>query len=266
MFGSGAVSGARAEPGSGVVRRVRAALLVGVLVLVAGCSAPRAARDDAPTWCSDPGSAVVLGDSLSTGRGLPEYDGGGGYVETPHSWTTGLDRMAAQRWGTSTAVLARDGAMVSDFLPGGRWEDTGGAVAMLRDREPSLVVVALGAGEYARDVHPGEFDERYRQLVHDIRRVSPRSTVLHLIGHEPGFRQAEDPSHSWQAYVDVVRILAADTDTHVLDLRPHLPTGGTPDEAGLLQEDDSHLNAAGHRVVRTAVWTHLTTWCDGTES
>ncbi|WP_019816563.1 SGNH/GDSL hydrolase family protein [Saccharomonospora saliphila] len=246
---------------------MRAGLVLGAAALVvAGCAAPQADPKEAPTWCSDRSSALVLGDSLSTGWGLPGYEGDGGYAETDAAWSTRLARRAAEEWGTSTTVLAHNGATASDFLPGGRWPETAGAAETAGDLMPALVLVVVGANDFSRDVDPAEFDEHYRRVVDDLAAASPRSTVLHVIQYELGAREAEDPRYPWDTYADVIETVAADEGNEVLDLREYLPAGDTEEAEGLFLPDRAHLNPAGQRLVRAVVWTYLDTWCGGARS
>lgn len=240
--------------------RVGCVVLV-VTGFVSACFAPNATTAAATTWCGDRSSIVVLGDSHSTGWGLPDYTGNGDYAQTEAGWVSTLKRRASTEWGTVTTVLARNGATAADFHPGGRWPETAAAIDTVGDLHPPLVVIALGGNEFAQDMHPARFDEHYRGLVHEVSRVSPRTTVLLVMGPEMGARLVPDPTHSWNAYVGVAEAVAADEGVGLLDLGEYLPAGGTAEAEGLYLPDDAHLTAAGHRVVHAAVWTRLSMWC-----
>lgn len=228
---------------------------------LSACIAPRATTAATVTWCADQSSLIVLGDSHSTGWGLPDYEGEGVYAQTEAGWVSTLERRASHEWGTVTTVLARNGAISADFHPGGRWQHTETAVDTVHDLRPPLVLVVLGGNEFARDVPPARFDEHYRGLVQKLRRASPRTTVLLVLGPEPGSRLVPEPVHSWDAYAGVVKAVAADEGVELVDLGEYLPAGGTPEAEGLYLPDDSHLTAAGHRVVHAAMWTRLALWC-----
>jgi acyl-CoA thioesterase-1 len=228
---------------------------------ISGCLAPRTTAAVTATWCADQSAIVVLGDSHSTGYGLPDYPGGGGFEPTAVGWTSTVLRAASERWGTVTTVLAHNGAMASDFLPGGRWPETTSAIEYVHDVQPALVIVELGANEFAGDLAPHEFDERYRGLVAEVQHASPRSAVLLLVPPEMGARLVPDPIHSWDAYTGVIETVAAERGTELLDLGQYLPPGGTPEADGLYLSDAAHLTEAGHRVVHAAVWTFLEASC-----
>lgn len=237
-------------------------------LLLSACLAPsRTTAATAQAWCDSQESVVVLGDSHSTGWGLADYDGEGGeggeggYAHTEAGWVSSLSRRASAEWGTMTTVLSHIGATAADFRADGRWEHTATAVDTVADVRPALVIVALGANEFARDVAPARFDEHYRGLVDALRNASPRSTVLLLIEPEMGERLVADPAHDWETYTRVIETVAADEGVALLDLGGYLPAGGTREADGLYLPDASHLTAAGHRVVHAAVWTMLSTWC-----
>ncbi len=244
-------------------RRARGAGLVMLLTSVlTACVTPRATTASTdPTWCGDQSSIVILGDSHSTGYGLPDYPGGGSYAPTAAGWTSTVTRRASDEWGTITTVLAHNGAMAADFRPGGRWAETASATETVHDVQPALVIVALGANEFAADLPPTDFDEHYRSLVDELHHASPRTTVLLLVPPEMGARLVPDPVYPWEAYTAVIETVAADQGTELLDLGEYLPAGGTPEAEALYLPDAAHLTEAGHRVVHAAVWTLLTAWC-----
>ncbi|MEY7971148.1 SGNH/GDSL hydrolase family protein [Saccharomonospora xinjiangensis] len=246
--------------------RPRAAGLVLLMTVAASvlsaCFTPRATTASTdPAWCGDQSSIMILGDSHSTGYGLPDHPGGGSYAPTAVGWTSVLTRRASDEWGTITTVLARNGAMAADFGHGGRWEETESATDAVHDVQPALVIVALGTAEFVADLPPADFDEHYRDLVIELHTASPRTTVLLVVQPQAGTRLVPDPVYPWQAYTAVIETVAADQGAEVLDLGEYLPAGGTPEAEELYLPDAVHLTAAGHRVVHAAVWTLLTTWC-----
>ncbi|MGW9310528.1 SGNH/GDSL hydrolase family protein [Saccharomonospora azurea] len=247
------------------LRRSRRASGAGVVLVVAfvvsGCLAPRTTAAMIPTWCADQSAIVVLGDSHSTGYRLPDYPGGGAFEPTGAGWTSTVLRRASDEWGTVTTVLAHNGALAADFRPGGRWPETTSASEYVHDVQPALVIVALGANEFASDLAPTEFDEHYRGLVAELQRASPRSAVLLLVPPEMGARLVPDPVYSWDAYTAVIETVAAEKGAELLDLGQYLPPGGTPEAEGLYLADAAHLTEAGHRVVHAAVWTFLEASC-----
>jgi acyl-CoA thioesterase-1 len=250
----------------GVRRAARRAFVTGLVVVLTlgltACVSPRATTAaTTPTWCEDQSAAMILGDSHSTGYGLSDYSGGGSYAPTEAGWTSTLTRRASDEWGTITTVLAHNGATAADFRPGGRWAETAGAIGTVHDVQPALVIVALGASEFASDLPPTDFDEHYRALVEGLQQASPRTTVLLLVPPEPGARLVPDPVYPWEAYTAVIETVTADRGVELLDLGEYLPAGGTPEAEGLYLPDSTHLTEAGHRVVHAAVWTLLTARC-----
>ncbi|GHF41828.1 acyl-CoA thioesterase-1 [Amycolatopsis bartoniae] len=237
------------------------AILAAVVAALAA-TAPGSATA-APAWCADHASIAVLGDSGSTGYGLPGYPGGDVYAPTADGWASRITTLAATTWRTTTTVLAHNGAMVSDFLPGGRWPETTAAVGRVGQLQPSLVLVELGANEYIQDRSPtAVLAPAYHRLVDSIKAASPRSTIAVVAQWQAGHRNSAQPRNtSWAAYAEVIAQTAADEGSRFLDLRQYLPPGDSAAGQGLFLADHVHPTAAGHHVVADAVWTLLRDDC-----
>jgi lysophospholipase L1-like esterase len=238
------------------VRRFGAALaaLTTAVVLLPSSAATGAA---AGTWCGDRSDLAILGASSETGYGTTGYSSpDDGYTRTRYGWTRRLTETLHAEWGTNSTNYAHNGALVTDYYPGGRWDDTTTAVADIAATQPDLVIIDLGGNEYVNSIDPATFNTQLRQLVTDIR--SARSGVDVLLLTYPQFDWASD--YPWAAYADVIREVAVAQHAAMLDLRQHIDSSDT-DRAGLWHSDGAHLNDAGQSVVSAAVLSWFIAVC-----
>jgi len=196
------------------------------------------------TWRNDKSSAVILGDSLSTGYGCA------------HPYNHWSRRMEWSFPTTAIHQLARSGSCAEDLIAGGRWYAEWGThvMAQVQQVQPRLLVVALGANNYGYFSMPVE---QYRlgldRLAARLRVLSPDSTILWV--HTNGFRG--HTAALWVSYGVAMRELAElDDNADYLDLAAILPWGGG-DNAGLYLGDQTHLNDAGHVAMAAALMTKL---------
>jgi acyl-CoA thioesterase-1 len=228
---------------------VTAAVLI---LLVTGIPAS-AAPLSTSAWCQDHASLAVLGASDSTGSFTTGYASPDEtYWPTTYGWPSRIDYLTGV-WNTTVDNYARNGAQTSDFLPGGRFPITTGALAQIQTKQPSLVLITLGGNEYLNNVSPSTFQANLTTLVQEIHRVSPRSGIL-LISLWHIART--NPPYQWQAYADAMFNVAVTELTALIDLRQYIPPSDQ-DTAGLYVSDRIHLSDAGHMVEAAAVWTWL---------
>jgi acyl-CoA thioesterase-1 len=201
-----------------------------------------ATRHSPLTWCRDESSIAVLGDSGSTGYGT---------VDQNNAWVALLRRAKPN---TRVDNYAHDGAMVSDFLPGGRWPQTTGAVRRIGHDQPSLVIIELGGNEYYIDRAPRQYQADLERLTRAIWAVSPRSTVVYETIWPFDPRQSPNAVHSWDEYATAMHQLVVKHRAGWIDLRqffpPHYPADAY---THLLNPDKIHPSDAGNAVEFTAV-------------
>lgn len=219
-----------------MTRRIRIALIILIAFLMFLGSILLPPRSPGST----PGSVAIIGDSMSTGFGC-------GHPYETYAW-----RLEWYSTGPVTR-LARNGASVYDYLPGGRYPELYGTMETLRTLQPSMVIIALGAVDYgffSRDVD--SYMAGMRQLTANIREVVPDANLLFI--HTHGFRL-------WTAsvYEAYGRQLDAYEQTlenaSYLDLAAILPwyDGTRPD----LFYDNPHFNCVGYLAMAMAVITKV---------
>ncbi|TLW92369.1 SGNH/GDSL hydrolase family protein [Saccharomonospora piscinae] len=220
---------------------------------------PPATAQDMPTgWCADRADLTVLGPSSETGYGTTGYDSPDGtYSPTPHAWVAQFARAADATWNTTTDVHARNGAMIWDFLPGGRWPSTVAALDAIRDTQPDLVLVGgVFANEYLNNWDLAHAERNLRRLVTELRTARPGVDLVFTIYPDIDWPESRRP---WADWAEVIQRVATDTGTRVIDLRPLIDTPYN-DTEGHWSDDHAHLNDHGQTEVAQHVWNEFETW------
>lgn len=228
--------------------------VVAVLALLAIGMPASAAPLSTSSWCQNRASLVILGASDSTGSFTTGYASPDEtYHPTTYGWPSRISYLTGGSYGTQTSNYARNGAQTSDFLPGGRFPITTGALAQIQAKQPSLVLITLGGNEYLNNISPTTFGANLTTLVREIHRVSPTSgVVLISLWHIA----RTNPPNQWQEYATAMFNVAVAEATALIDLRQYLPQSDQ-DTAGLYVSDRIHLSDAGHMVEAAVVWTWL---------
>lgn len=237
--------------GNGLLFRVKAQFAVITLVagLVSITMMPSdAASQAAPvtqTWCVDKASTDILGDSATEGTGN---------VDPNNSWVA---KMRRTNPNTQITAHAHGGAMVSDFLDGGRFPETTAAVDKVAVSKPALVIIELGGNEYHHDVDPEQYRANLGTLTNRLKAASPRSTLLYLTIW-PFERRSSTTAHHYDEYAEVARQSATQAGGWWVDMRQFFPSTAAGDEhTKLISPDGIHANDAGNAVVHAAVHTYL---------
>lgn len=236
-------------------------------ITVASTSA--ASAGSAGTWCaSGKASLAILGASSETGYGTTGYPSGvQTYYPTTYGWTRRLGDLLERTWGTTTKNYSHNGAQVSDYLPGGRWPVTIGAVADLAATQPALVIIDLGGNEYWTQVAPAVFESNLRTMIAYIRVARPSVDIM-LYLHEEiswatngnAYWPQSAPKYPWSQYASRIVTVASTLPTGMVDMRQFInPSEGDP--AGLWSADGIHLNDAGQSVVNGVWWDRLAASC-----
>lgn len=250
-------------------RRVTAALATataaaGLLSSVVVAVAPSASAGSAGTWCtSGEANLAIFGASSETGYGTSGYPANAQtYHPTRSGWVAHLaDRLHAE-WGTTVENYSHNGALVSDYLPGGHWRGTETAVAELAKTKPSLVLVDLGGNEYWSQLDPATFETNLRALVGGIRAVRPGVDLMFYLHEEIAwpaggneFLRQATPKHPWAQYAARILAVALSVSAQVVDMRPVVHS------ASLFNPDGIHLDDAGQAIVSTVWWDRLASSC-----
>lgn len=218
-----------------------ATVLFVVGLLVGGCAPeePRSASSSGPPEGAEsdalPASPVVLffGTSLTAGYGLADP----------------TDAFPA-RIGEKLDSAGFGHGVVNAGVPG---ETSAAGLRrigwVLRNRDPDVVVLELGANDGLRGQEPGVMRENLDAVIDSIQVHSPGASIL-LAGMEA-------PPNLGARYTDEFRSVFREVaEEHDAALIPFL-LDGVAGEAELNQGDRIHPNAAGHARVAANVWPVL---------
>ena len=199
-------------------------------------------------YCSGMGRVAILGQSLCTGYGSTGYpEDAVDYQPTDRGWVAQFERAYTD---TTFFNYAHNGAMVSDFMPGGRWDATVGAVDDIREHKPNRTIIMLGGNEFFQGIDPWSV---YFCNLHDLlRRLrnygAGRLTVLSEYDFPTELAGGEHPQIE---YRKATALAAALNSAEYVNLACHMPPSSNnedgyyiPDEYGPGQS--VHLTDAGH--------------------
>ena len=238
----------------------RVSILLAAILAVVALAVPASATTGV-TWCdSGHASLDILGDSGATGYGSTGYPAG---AQTWQSTTYGWVKRLTDRLGTTVVhTYAHNGAMASDFLPGGRWTDTTGAVAQVQADQPAGLIIELGGNEYNVQVSPATYQANMQTLINNIKAVSPATTIF--ISHIWQIGVTQQPvTYTWGQYRTADIALATSNAAGFVDLEQYMPsatTNLTGPVTGLYGSDNIHPNDAGN-LLEAAVYTQWLFQC-----
>lgn len=236
------------------MRRARiAALLTLVGFGIAMSPAVAADAGQTSTWCTKKEQVAILGTSADTGFGATGYQSTTDtYAPTTYGWTTKIANDLHAQWNTTTKNYAHNGAMATDYLPGGRWPDTTGALADLTQRQPDLVLIDLGGNELISQTDPAVFKANLGKVIDNIRAARPGVDILLSIYAElkwtPNPWGGQTQKYFWSQYATSIYDTAVAKGTALVDLRQYIPPAGSanlPNPSPWLS-DNVHLNDAGN--------------------
>lgn len=244
----------------------RRAVLPAVVLVLAGVVAgrPADAQPAQPTWCADHSDVAIVGTSADTGYGTTGYASTTDtYYPTVYGWETRFANSLHGQWGTTTHNYAHNGALASDFLPGGRWPAQVGAVADMATYGPDLVLVDVGGNELYSQVDPAVFQANLTELVQNIKTMRPGVTILMSIYAQLKWvpNQYSNPPFeaqrwTWDQYASVIYGTAVAQQTALVDMRQYVPNAdASPMTAPTVWNSDGiHLNDAGNLAELGAWW------------
>lgn len=259
---------------TGRVRRVLALAVAALAVVAISGYAVGAPTDTVQqaAWCANRAAgAVVLGDSGTTGYGTTGYldgtQGGDEYWQPTYSgWVSALMRVWPEApW----YVASRNGAMTSDYLPGGRFPRTVNAVSEIQARQPSLVIIELGGNDYVIDRTPSAYRANLEQITANVKAARPGVTVVYVTMWDFKFKiDNADPNYTFGSYANAMRDVAAAQGATWIDLRKDMHPAYVHEETALYYADEFgpdagiHTRDAGSWVQR-AVMRHRLSCVDG---
>jgi hypothetical protein len=153
-----------------------------------------------PSWCTSHDRVAILGTSADTGYGTTGYPSTTEtYAPTAYGWTAKMSQNLTAQWGTTTANYSHNGAMASDYLPGGRWSTTA-ALADIASTKPNLIIIDLGSNEFWPPSRPRHLQ---RQPHHPRQqRENQRARREHPPVLLPRLKWTPNPSPSTQTHTD----------------------------------------------------------------
>lgn len=203
-------------------------LLAITTVFAAGCS-NKAAAATGPTQVLQTRKIVALGDSLTSGHGLPPEQ----------AYPSVLDKM-----------LRTAGLPFTVVNHGVSGDTTLGAVRRLDaalEEQPAILIVALGANDGLRGVPVAQVRANLETI---IQAAQKRNIAVLLCGMEAL------PLYGWEYTVQFHNLFPALAQKHGVPLVPFLLDGVVANQE-LLQPDFVHPNAAGANQIARTIWFYL---------
>lgn len=175
---------------------------------------------------------VFIGDSITAGYGLdPEAAYPALIREKIEAHDLPFDVVNAGVSGDTTAGGLRRVAWV------------------LRGSQPAIVVIALGGNDGLRGVPVEQTRQNLRQMIDEIRELSPNTRILLA-----GMRMPESMGADYtESFFESFATVAEEKDIAQISFLLE-GVGGDPK---LNQSDEIHPNAAGQKVIAETVWSTL---------
>lgn len=235
--------------------RLIAAAAIAALAATLVNVVPSDAATGLPAWCVSQNNVAIIGTSAETGYGTTGYPTENvdaiGYQPTRYGWTFRFGENLKAQWGTTVENYSHNGALATDYLPGGRWNDTTGAADDIRAKQPELVIIDLGGNEYISQVAPDTFATNLKTVVDDVKAARPDAVILMSIYAEPLWTPnpwASTKNYTWDQYAAEIFNTAVQESVALIDLRQYIPAAGSPDlpNPSPWYTDNVHLNDAGN--------------------
>jgi acyl-CoA thioesterase-1 len=184
----------------------------------------------APAAASSAATILVLGDSLSTGYGLPREQG----------WVQLLEqRLRAEKMDYKVVNASISG----ETTTGGRNRID----ALLKTHRPALVVLELGANDGLRGAPPESIRRNLEAISDACRRAQARVLLV-------GMRLP--PNYGMDYTAKFQNVFGAVARSRKLPLVPFL-LDGFPENRELFQNDGIHPTAAAQPLMLETVWKAL---------
>ncbi|WP_156038383.1 SGNH/GDSL hydrolase family protein [Actinoalloteichus caeruleus] len=158
--------------------------------------------------------------------------------------------------GIQVFIAGKGGTQSGNYLPSRIMGSHCDRVARL---DPDLIVIQLGANDYAAGVAPEVYAERMRQQLNLYRTVCSRRPSILLLHTFRRF-DVTTPAHRWEDYARAAHQLAKELDdVAVIDVSAHFPVTQDVDDADmdLVHVDRIHLSDAGHGLTARLIADQL---------
>lgn len=224
-------------------------------------SGPSAQAQTPPPWCADKSQLAVIGASSETGYASSGYPSGAQtWVATPFGWATKLANSVKAQWQTTTSNYAHNGAMVSDYLPGGRWDSTMAAFGDIATKKPSIVLINLGGNEFWSQASPATFQTNLNTMIDNVRAGDPNAVIVLGTYAQLLWQQSVDSGnkpqqYTWDQYAQVIYNTAVAKGTAMVDFRQYVPPAGSANlpNPSPWYSDNIHMNDAGS-LIEYGMW------------
>ena len=245
-------------------RRSKLAAVVGGATLATAVfgafpsSAATAGTDN--SWCTTHNNVAIIGTSADTGYATTGYPSTGQtYQPTTYGWTYRFGQSLAGGWNTKVQNYAHNGALASDYLPGGRWTTTTGAFADMTTVAPNLIIIDLGGNEFYSQVDPATFAANLKTVVDNVKTASPGASILLSIYaqmHWSANQYASTETHTWADYANQIYNTAVSEGVALIDMRQYIPAADstTLPNPTPWYTDQIHLNDAGNLAEYGGFW------------
>ncbi|MEV4597137.1 SGNH/GDSL hydrolase family protein [Amycolatopsis sp. NPDC049253] len=241
------------------MRRATFARFTAVLTLIVlgiGMSTVVTSADAAQerSWCARKANVAIIGTSADTGYGSTGYQSTTDtWSPTTYGWTTKFADSLRAQWQTNVQNYSHNGALAADYLPGGRWAGTTGAMADMAAKQPDLVLVDLGGNDLWAQVDPAKFQTDLNNVIDGIRASRPGGVdILMSIYAElkwtPNPYGGNTQKYTWDQYASVIYQTAVAKGTALVDMRQYIPPAGSANlpNPSPWTSDNIHLNDAGN--------------------
>ncbi|MFF4599599.1 SGNH/GDSL hydrolase family protein [Amycolatopsis sp. NPDC001319] len=240
------------------MRKTTIARLTALLTLVGlgiGMSTVVTSADAAQesTWCTRKANIAIVGTSADTGYGTTGYQSTTDtWFPTTYGWTTKFANDVHSEWQTNVQNYSHNGALAADYLPGGRWAGTTGAIADMETKQPDLVLVDLGGNDLWAQNDPAKFQADLNNVIDGIRAARPGVDILMSIYAQlkwtPNPYGGNTQKYTWDQYASVIYQTAVAKGTALVDLRQYIPPAGAANlpNPSPWTSDNIHLNDAGN--------------------
>jgi lysophospholipase L1-like esterase len=161
--------------------------------------------------------------------------------------------------GITYECLGINGAVAPLML---RWDQALFA-DYLRQRDPSLIVLAYGTNEAAQSAASnGDYVAQFHSLLQNLHRIVPQAAILVLGPYDRATRQGRGHHSAWATYLGTDRIIADQKEAcrveHCAFYDERARMGGAGAmlrwaSAGLAQPDRTHLTGTGYRALADAL-------------
>ncbi|GLY70523.1 SGNH/GDSL hydrolase family protein [Amycolatopsis taiwanensis] len=241
------------------LKLIAAATLAAITVTLIG-AVPSDAATPTPAWCTSHHNVAIIGTSADTGYGTTGYPSNAEtYQPTRYGWTFRFSQNLYAEWQTAVQNYAHNGALATDYLPGGRWSDTTSATNDIAAKQPELVIIDLGGNEYISQVPPATFGANLKTVVDNVKAARPNVTILMSIYTELLWTPnpwASTKKYNWESYSAQIFNTAVQEGVALVDMRQYIPAAGSADlpNPSPWNSDNAHLNDAGNLAEYGGFW------------